>query len=123
MTGNNKVLNFFVLSLIVKINKVLYGFWIIAVNDKNENLNLETKSLHILGEGKENKNPVKIVSKEGVGLSIESPMEKLESFFVKIVTKAREEKQQTSGAEAGTGISGFLAEKAVVYQKCLTWFY
>jgi hypothetical protein len=41
-------------------------------------------------------------------------MEKLESFFIKIVEKARQEKQQTSGAEVGTGISGFLAEKAVV---------
>ncbi len=56
----------------------------------------------------------RIVSKEGGELNIESPMEKLESFFIKIVAKARQEKQQTSGAEAGTGISGFLAEKAVV---------
>lgn len=55
-----------------------------------------------------------IVSKEGGKLNIENPMEKLESFFVKIVTKARQEKQQTSGAEVGTGISGFLAEKAVI---------
>ncbi|OQY06760.1 MAG: hypothetical protein B6I25_03280 [Planctomycetales bacterium 4572_13] len=55
-----------------------------------------------------------IVSKEGGQLSVENPMEKLESFFIKIVAKARQEKQQTSGAEAGTGISGFLAEKAVV---------
>ncbi|MCD6174787.1 MAG: ABC transporter ATP-binding protein, partial [Planctomycetes bacterium] len=56
----------------------------------------------------------RIVSKEGGELNIESPMEKLESFFIKIVAKARQEKQQTSGAELGTGISGFLAEKAVV---------
>ncbi|MEN8128522.1 MAG: ABC transporter ATP-binding protein, partial [Planctomycetota bacterium] len=55
-----------------------------------------------------------IVSKEGVGLDIEKPMEKLEHFFIKIIAKARQEQQQTSGAEAGTGISGFLAEKAVV---------
>ena len=55
-----------------------------------------------------------IVSKEGGQLSIENPMEKLESFFIKIVAKARQEKQRTSGAEVGTGISGFLAEKAVV---------
>ena len=41
-------------------------------------------------------------------------MEKLESFFIKIVAKARQEKQQTSGAELGTGISGFLAEKSIV---------
>jgi ABC-2 type transport system ATP-binding protein len=56
----------------------------------------------------------RIVSKEGAKLNIENPMEKLESFFIKIVDKARQEKQQTSGAELGTGISGFLAEKAVV---------
>jgi ABC-2 type transport system ATP-binding protein len=56
----------------------------------------------------------RIVSKEGGKLNIENPMEKLESFFIKIVEKARQEKQQTSGAEVGTGISGFLAEKEVV---------
>ena len=56
----------------------------------------------------------RIVSTEGAELTVESPMEKLESFFVKIVAKARHEKQRTSGAEEGTGISGFLAEKAVV---------
>lgn len=56
----------------------------------------------------------RIVSKEGAELNLEKPMEKLESFFIKIVAKARQEKQQTSGAEEGTGISGFLAEKAVV---------
>lgn len=56
----------------------------------------------------------RIVSKEGAELSVEKPMEKLESFFIKIVAKARQEKQRTSGAEEGTGISGFLAEKAVV---------
>lgn len=56
----------------------------------------------------------RIVSGENAELSVEKPMEKLENFFVKIVSKARQEKQQTSGAEAGTGIAGFLAEKAVV---------
>ncbi|MFZ9012151.1 MAG: ATP-binding cassette domain-containing protein, partial [Anaerohalosphaeraceae bacterium] len=56
----------------------------------------------------------RIVSREGSKLNVENPMEKLESFFIKIVEKARQEKQQTSGAEVGTGISGFLAEKAVV---------
>jgi len=56
----------------------------------------------------------KIVLNEGGTVNIESPMEKLESFFVNVVAKARQQKQRTSGAEAGTGISGFLAEKAVV---------
>lgn len=56
----------------------------------------------------------KIVLSEGTELNVENPMEKLENFFIKIVAKARQEKQRTSGAEVGTGISGFLADKAVV---------
>lgn len=54
-----------------------------------------------------------IAAAEGKELEVENPMEKLESFFVKIVTSARQ-KQRTSGAEVGTGISGFLADKPVV---------
>ena len=59
----------------------------------------------------------RIVSSEGSSLDIEKPMDKLESFFVKIIAKARQEKQRTSGADAGTGISGFLAEKPVMQHK------
>lgn len=44
------------------------------------------------------------------------PMDKLESFFVRIVTKAQQEMQTTSGAGAGSGISGFLADKEIVRQ-------
>ncbi|MBC8378092.1 MAG: ATP-binding cassette domain-containing protein [Planctomycetes bacterium] len=55
-----------------------------------------------------------IVSSECDDVDIENPMDKLETFFVKIVAQARQEKQRTSGAETGTGISGFLAEKPVV---------
>jgi ABC-2 type transport system ATP-binding protein len=44
------------------------------------------------------------------------PMDKLESFFVRIVTKAQQEMHPTSGASAGSGISGFLAEKEIVRQ-------
>ncbi len=55
-----------------------------------------------------------IVSNEGEQIDIQQPMDKLESFFVKVVAKARQEKQRTSGAEVGTGISGFLAEKPIV---------
>jgi ABC-2 type transport system ATP-binding protein len=58
-----------------------------------------------------------IASEEGTELAFENPMDKLESFFVKIVSKARDEKQRTSGAEAGTGITGFLAEKPVVREE------
>lgn len=59
----------------------------------------------------------KIAAGEGKELDVENPIDKLESFFVKIVKKARDEAQRTSGAEAGTGISGFLAEKPVVQKK------
>jgi len=59
-----------------------------------------------------------IAAGEGRTLEVENPMDKLESFFVRTVTRARE-KQKTSGAEAGTGISGFLAEKPVVRESVL----
>ena len=60
-----------------------------------------------------------IVTSEGKTLDVENPMDKLESFFVKIVAHAREEKKRTSGAEAGTGISGFLADKPVVREQTI----
>lgn len=60
-----------------------------------------------------------IAANEGTELSVENPMDKLESFFVKIVSQAREERQRTSGAEAGTGITGFLAEKPVVRKESI----
>ena len=57
-----------------------------------------------------------IAAADGNEVDVTHPMEKLESFFVNIVAKARQEAQTTSGAEQGTGISGFLAEKPVVRQ-------
>lgn len=60
-----------------------------------------------------------VAASEGKTLDIENPMDKLETFFVKIVTQARQEKQRTSGAEAGTGISGFLADKPVVRRESI----
>jgi len=60
-----------------------------------------------------------IAASEGKHLEIENPMDKLETFFVKIVAKARQQKQRTSGAEAGTGISGFLADKPVVREESI----
>ena len=60
-----------------------------------------------------------IVSADGNEVEVTHPMEKLESFFVNIVTKARQEAQTTSGAEQGTGISGFLAEKPVVRKETI----
>jgi ABC-2 type transport system ATP-binding protein len=60
-----------------------------------------------------------VAASEGKTLDIENPMDKLETFFVKIVTRARQEKQRTSGAGAGTGISGFLADKPVVHRESI----
>ncbi|MCE5186175.1 MAG: ABC transporter ATP-binding protein [Planctomycetaceae bacterium] len=54
-----------------------------------------------------------IAAAEGKSLEVENPMDKLESFFVRIIAKARQENQRTSGAEVGTGIQGFLADKPV----------
>jgi hypothetical protein len=45
----------------------------------------------------------------GVEYSVEAPMEKLESFFVKTVTKAQQDKASTSGAVSTTHIGDFLA--------------
>lgn len=56
----------------------------------------------------------RIAAEEGQVPEITNPMDKLENFFIRIVAKARQEKQRTSGAEVGTGIQGFLAEKPVV---------
>lgn len=56
----------------------------------------------------------RIAASEGKSIEINKPMDKLENYFVKIVTQARQEKKATSGAEEGTGISGFLADKPVV---------
>jgi ABC-2 type transport system ATP-binding protein len=55
-----------------------------------------------------------IAASEGKSLEVTNPMDKLEGFFVKIVAKARQENLQTSGADSGKGISGFLADKPVV---------
>jgi hypothetical protein len=60
-----------------------------------------------------------VAAAEGQSLEIENPMDKLESFFVRIISKARQEKQRTSGAEMGTGILGFLAEKPVLRENVL----
>lgn len=60
-----------------------------------------------------------IAAREGESLDIQNPMDKLESFFVRIINQAQEKKQRTSGAEAGTGILGFLAEKPVVRESVL----
>lgn len=50
----------------------------------------------------------KFLDKMGVEYSVEAPMEKLESFFVKTVTKAQQEKASTSGAVSTTHIGDFL---------------
>ena len=50
-----------------------------------------------------------LVQSESDQWDVTAPMEKLESFFMEIVTQAQQ-KLSTSGAQTGTGISGFLAE-------------
>lgn len=46
--------------------------------------------------------------------SIERPKDKLETFFISVVQKARQQNIATSGATEGAGISGFLAQKPIV---------
>ncbi len=53
-----------------------------------------------------------MLESEGGNCRIASPMDKLENYFIAIVSRAQEQ-QATSGATVGTGISGFLAEKPV----------
>ena len=55
-----------------------------------------------------------IVRDEGQACEVRHPMDKLESYFVNIVNRALQQKQVTSGAGAGTGITGFLADRPVV---------
>jgi len=50
-----------------------------------------------------------IVAREKVECSISSPMERLETFFVRTVAAARRQAQPTSGAVSTTEIGGFLA--------------
>jgi ABC-2 type transport system ATP-binding protein len=57
-----------------------------------------------------------MLRQERCEFEIAHPMDKLESFFVRTVNKAEQEKQATSGAQAGSGISGFLAEREIVRQ-------
>ncbi len=52
-----------------------------------------------------------IVAREKVECSISSPMERLETFFVRTVAAARRQAQPTSGAVMTTEIGGFLAGK------------
>lgn len=49
-----------------------------------------------------------LIRREGSWCKLTNPVDRLETFFVNIITKAQET-QTTSGARAGTGIPGFLA--------------
>lgn len=59
-----------------------------------------------------------ILDREGQPCQVRRPMDKLESYFVQIVNRAQEQ-HVTSGATAGTGITGFLAERPVVRESTL----
>lgn len=50
-----------------------------------------------------------IIAKEGIACDVSSPMERLESFFMRIVSEAQAKAQPTSGAVSTTQIGGFLA--------------
>jgi ABC-2 type transport system ATP-binding protein len=57
-----------------------------------------------------------LLKQEHCDVEVTHPMDKLETFFVRTVNKAQQENQMTSGAQAGSGISGFLAEREIVRQ-------
>ncbi len=52
-----------------------------------------------------------LVSRERVDFDVSSPMEKLETFFIRTVAEAREQAKPTSGAVSTTQIGDFLAAK------------
>ena len=53
-----------------------------------------------------------LIKDEHADCEVISPMEKLETFFIKTVTDAQRQAQTTSGAVSTTGISDFLVAKA-----------
>ncbi len=52
-----------------------------------------------------------IAEQENATCAVTSPMDKLESFFINIVSEAQQQALPTSGAESGTEISDFLSVK------------
>jgi len=55
-----------------------------------------------------------LIQDEGADCVVTSPMDKLETFFIKAVATAQEQAQPTSGAVSTTRIEGFLAPQAPV---------
>jgi ABC-2 type transport system ATP-binding protein len=51
-----------------------------------------------------------IISSEGTDCEVSAPMERLETFFVRIVSEAQAQSQPTSGAVSTTRIGNFLSE-------------
>jgi ABC-2 type transport system ATP-binding protein len=56
----------------------------------------------------------RIVEQEQLECVVTSPMDRLETFFIRTVTEAQKQAQPTSGAVSTTQISGFLTEKGAV---------
>ena len=52
-----------------------------------------------------------IAAGENAAIEINSPMDRLESFFINVVAQAQQESRATSGAVSTTAIGGFLAEE------------
>ena len=90
---------------------IMYGGRIQAEGMVSELLQQSDKRQIITGPISENvvEKIRQLVQKEQSECVISSPMEKLETFFIKIVAAAQEAAQPTSGAVSTTKIGGFLA--------------
>jgi ABC-2 type transport system ATP-binding protein len=62
----------------------------------------------------------RIIEEEQVQCEVSSPMERLESFFIRTVAAAEEQAQPTSGAVGSTHISDFLAPASSVLDRLVS---
>jgi ABC-2 type transport system ATP-binding protein len=62
----------------------------------------------------------KLIKDEHAECEVTSPMDKLETFFIKTVTDAQQQAQTTSGAVSTTGISDFLVAKENILDKLVS---
>jgi ABC-2 type transport system ATP-binding protein len=90
---------------------IFYGGQVQTLGDVKELLReTDKKQITMTGADEQKLSELgKFLDKMGVEYSVEAPMEKLESFFVKTVTKAQQDKASTSGAVSTTHIGDFLA--------------
>ena len=62
----------------------------------------------------------KLIKDEHAECEVTSPMDKLETFFIKTVSDAQQQAQTTSGAVSTTGISDFLVAKGNILDKLVS---